>query len=220
MNGLLLVNKPAGISSFDCIRKLRRTTGVKKIGHAGTLDPAATGLMLILFGTACKQASTFSKLDKTYTAQIKLGQNSTTGDREGELIDVNNRVPQEDEIKRTLELFKGEITQTPSKYSAIKIDGQEAYKRARRGEEVVMPSRQVAVNSIDLISYKYPYLEISADVSSGTYIRSLAEDIGKELGTGAYLSALERTRVGEYGLDGALDLNSEKEKVAAHLLSL
>jgi tRNA pseudouridine55 synthase len=220
MNGLLLVNKPAGISSFDCIRKLRRTTGVKKIGHAGTLDPAATGLMLILFGTACKQASTFSKLDKTYTAQIELGKNSTTGDREGELIDVNNRAPEKEEIRRTLELFKGEITQTPSKYSAIKIDGQEAYKRARRGEDVVMPSRQVTINSIGLISYTYPYLEISADVSSGTYIRSLAEDIGKELGTGAYLSALERTSVGEYGLKDAVELDSEPDVIAKSLIML
>lgn len=220
MNGLLLVNKPAGISSFDCIRKLRRTTGVKKIGHAGTLDPAATGLMLILFGTACKQASSFSKLDKTYTARIELGKNSTTGDREGELINVNNRIPEKDEIERTLELFKGEITQTPSKYSAIKIDGQEAYKRARRGEEVVMPSRQVTINAIELLSYKYPYLEISADVSSGTYIRSLAEDIGKELGTGAYLSALERTRVGEYDLEDAVELDIGSEKVEQSLICL
>lgn len=220
MNGLLLVNKPAGISSFDCIRKLRRTTGVKKIGHAGTLDPAATGLMLILFGTACKQAQQFSKLDKTYIAQIELGKNSTTGDREGDIVDVNNRVPEENEIRRTLDLFKGEITQTPSKYSAIKIDGQEAYKRARRGEEVVMPSRQVTINSIDLISYTYPYLEISADVSSGTYIRSLAEDIGKELDTGAYLSALERARIGDYELKDAVDLDSEPSKVAERLISL
>lgn len=208
MDGLLLVNKPAGITSFDCIRKLRRTTGVKKIGHAGTLDPAATGLMLILFGTACKQAQQFSKLDKTYIAQIELGKNSTTGDREGELIDVNNRVPSKEEIERTLKLFIGEITQTPSKYSAIKIDGQEAYKRARRGEDVVMPSRQVTINSIELLSYKYPYFEISADVSSGTYIRSLAEDIGKELGTGAYLTALQRTRVGEYDLKDAVELEA------------
>lgn len=220
MNGLLLVNKPAGVSSFDCIRVMRRTTGVKKIGHAGTLDPAATGLMLLLFGTACKQAQQFSKLDKTYTAQIELGKNSTTGDREGKLIDVNNRVPDQDEIERTLELFKGEITQTPSKYSAIKIDGQEAYKRARRGEEVVMPSRQVTINSIDLLTYNYPYLEISADVSSGTYIRSLAEDIGKELGTGAYLTALERTRVGEYDLKDGIDLNSESKKVEESMVSL
>jgi len=199
---------------------MRRTTGVKKIGHAGTLDPAATGLMLLLFGTACKQAQQFSKLDKTYTAQIELGKNSTTGDREGKLIDVNNRVPDQDEIERTLELFKGEITQTPSKYSAIKIDGQEAYKRARRGEEVVMPSRQVTINSIDLLTYNYPYLEISADVSSGTYIRSLAEDIGKELGTGAYLTALERTRVGEYDLKDGIDLNSESKKVEESMVSL
>lgn len=220
MNGLLLVNKPAGITSFDCIRKLRRTTGVKKIGHAGTLDPAAHGLMLILFGTACKQASTFSKLDKTYVAQIELGKNSTTGDREGELANISERQPDLDEIERTLGLFIGEITQTPSKYSAIKIDGQEAYKRARRGEEVVMPSRQVTINSIDLISYKYPYLEIDTSVSSGTYIRSLAEDIGKELGTGAYLADLTRTSVGEYSLDNAVHLESNSFIVEKNLEEL
>lgn len=220
MNGLLLVNKPSGITSFDCIRSLRRTTGVKKIGHAGTLDPAAHGLMLLLFGPACKQASTFSKLDKTYVAQIELGKNSTTGDREGELTNISERQPDEAEILRTLKKFIGEITQTPSKYSAIKIDGQEAYKRARRGEEVVMSSRQVMINSIDLISYKYPYLKISTSVSSGTYIRSLAEDIGKEFGTGAYLADLERTSIGEYDLKDAVKLDSESELVEQSLISI
>lgn len=220
MTGLLLVNKPAGITSFDCIRKLRRTTGVKKIGHAGTLDPAAHGLMLLLFGTACKQASTFSKLDKTYIAQIEIGKNSSTGDREGELTNISERQPDLEEIERILKLFIGEITQTPSKYSAIKIDGQEAYKRARRGEEVTMPSRQVTINSIDLLSYKYPYLEISADVSSGTYIRSLAEDIGKELGTGAYLADLTRTSVGEYGLKDAVELDAESNRVEQNLITI
>lgn len=220
MNGLLLVNKPTGITSFDCIRKLRRTTGVKKIGHAGTLDPAAHGLMLLLFGTACKQAQQFSKLDKTYVAQIELGKNSTTGDREGELTNISERQPELDEIERTLKLFIGEITQTPSKYSAIKIDGQEAYKRARRGEEVMMPSRQVTINSIDLLTYKYPFLTIEASVSSGTYIRSLAEDIGKELGTGAYLADLTRTSVGEYDLKDAVELDSEPEIVEHRLISL
>lgn len=220
MDGLLLVNKPAGITSFDCIRQLRRTTGVKKIGHAGTLDPAAHGLMLILFGAACKQAQQFSKLDKTYVAQIELGKNSTTGDREGELTNINQRQPDQAEIERVLKLFIGEITQIPSKYSAIKIDGQEAYKRARRGEEVVMPSRQVTINSIDLITYTYPYLEISANVSSGTYIRSLAEDIGKELGTGAYLTDLTRTSVGEYNLADAIDLESDMDMVKGSLVTL
>ncbi len=220
MNGLLLVNKPVGITSFDCIRKLRRTTGVKKIGHAGTLDPAAHGLMLLLFGTACKQASTFSKLDKTYDAQIELGKNSTTGDREGELTNISERQPDQAEIERTLKLFIGEITQIPSKYSAIKIDGQEAYKRARRGEEVTMPSRQVMINSIDLLTYNYPYLEIDTSVSSGTYIRSLAEDIGKELGTGAYLADLTRTSVGEYHLKDAVELDSEPEIIERKLISL
>jgi tRNA pseudouridine55 synthase len=213
MNGLLLIHKPVGITSFDCIRQLRRTTGVKKIGHAGTLDPEASGLMLMLFGSACKQASRFSKLDKTYVAEITLGATSTTGDREGVITptviasEVRQSTPTEADVKEVLESFLGEITQTPSVYSAIKINGLEAYKRARKGETVEMPSRQVTINKIQLNSYEYPKLSIEADVSSGTYIRSLAEDIGKKLDTGAYLSNLARTRVGEYSLDDASDLD-------------
>ncbi len=208
MNGLLLINKPVGISSFDCIRRLRRTTGVRKIGHAGTLDPAAEGLMLMLFGTACKQASKFSKLDKTYLAEITLGATSTTGDREG-VITADRRQQTVDrvEVEAVLGQFVGEIAQTPSIYSAIKINGQEAYKRARRGEAIEMPSRLITVYSLQFTTYDYPLLKIEAHVSSGTYIRTLAQDIGEKLGMGAYLSALTRTRVGKYTLEQAVELD-------------
>ncbi len=178
-NGLLLLNKPEGISSFDCIRVLRRVLlpqmqGQKlKIGHAGTLDPAASGLMLMLFGTACRQAQIFSKLDKTYVAEITLGATSTTGDREGEITSSRPGLESGDsanKILRTglyqcLEEFVGKITQTPSVYSAIKINGQEAYKRARRGEAVEMPSREVTIHSVELINYEYPKLEIKVSCS-------------------------------------------------------
>ncbi len=206
MDGLLLVNKPIGISSFDVIRQLRRSTGVRKIGHAGTLDPAASGLMLLLFGQATKSAAQFSKLDKVYEAEITLGSESSTGDREGTLNKISERRPSEAEVAKALKTFIGRISQTPSVYSAIKINGQEAYKRARRGETVEMPSRTVTVYNLQTTDYNYPILKITAKVSSGTYIRTLAEDIGAKLGVGAYLSGLVRTAVGDFKLTDALEL--------------
>jgi tRNA pseudouridine55 synthase len=207
MNGLLLVNKPLGITSFDVIRRLRRQTGVRKIGHAGTLDPLASGLMLMLFGTACKQAERLTKLDKRYLAQVTLGATSTTGDNEGDKTPVSDRVPTKAEVEAAIARLTGELTQTPSIYSAIKINGQEAYKHARAGRAVTMPSRQVTVHEHTLVSYDYPIIQLAAHVSSGTYIRSLAEDLGNLLGTGAYVSGLVRTEVGEYGLGEAVVLD-------------
>jgi len=204
-HGLLLVNKPVGITSFDVIRRLRHTTGARKIGHAGTLDPLASGLMLMLFGTACKKAADFSKLDKSYSAVVKLGFTSSTGDNEGELIKGGSSVPSLTEIQEVLTRFTGSIVQTPSQFSAIKIRGKEAYKRARAGEIVQMPARNVTIWGLALSSYAYPLLHVQTDVSSGTYIRTLAEDIGEALGTGAYLDSLVRTRVGKFELGNAVD---------------
>lgn len=215
MNGLLLINKPIGITSFDCIRVLRRQTGVRKIGHAGTLDPLATGLMLLLFGTACKQAQNFSKLDKRYVAQITLGATSTTGDNEGDKTIVPHTAPQREVVLEALAKFQGQLTQVPSAYSAIKIDGKEAYKRARAGEKIEMPSRQVTVYETTLIRYGYPIIELDTKVSSGTYIRTLAQDLGEALGTGAYLSGLERTEVGEFRLGEAIVLDGADETMVA-----
>jgi tRNA pseudouridine55 synthase len=222
MNGLLLINKPIGMTSFDVIRQLRRTTGVRKIGHAGTLDPLATGLMLMLFGTATKQAQYLTKLDKRYGAEVRLGASSTTGDDEGEKMRVSDQIPSEADVAAALAKLTGQITQTPSPYSAIKINGREAYKRIRAGETVEMPSRQVTVHSIDLIGYSYPTVEINCHVSSGTYIRTLGEDLGALLGTGAYLAGLVRTQVGEYRLDEALVLDEVDAPAVAeqHLLDI
>jgi tRNA pseudouridine55 synthase len=207
MDGLLLVNKPVGPTSFDVIRQLRRLTGVRKIGHAGTLDPLASGLMLVLFGSACKQAMRLTKLDKRYLAEIRLGANSTTGDGEGVKIAVSDRVPERNDIEQALMKLTGGIAQTPSAYSAIKINGKEAYKRVRAGETVEMPSRQVHIYENRLVGFQYPVVELDAKVSSGTYIRTLAEDLGRELGTGAYLSGLVRIEVGKYLGDDALALD-------------
>lgn len=220
MNGLLLVNKPKGITSFDVIRRLRATCGVRKIGHTGTLDPLAEGLMILLFGTACKLAADYSKLDKTYRAEVTLGANSSTGDREGELTLVSDRQPSREEIGAALAKFTSTITQTPSIYSAIKINGREAYKYARNGQAVEVPSRQVTIHRFELMSYEYPLLSIEADVSSGTYIRTLAEDIGKELGTGAYLSSLLRTRIGDFSQEQAIGLECTPQQVETALIDL
>lgn len=215
MNGIVLIDKPAGVSSFGVVARVRRilsqAAGKKiKVGHTGTLDPFATGLMIIVVGEYCKRASEFSKLDKSYSATLRLGWVSSTGDPEG-LIEtaVTEVQPSEIELRKTLEAFVGQITQTPPIYSAIKIDGVRAYKLARSGQTVDMPARDVMVRALRLRSYEYPDATIEADVSSGTYIRTLVEDIGTELGTGAYTTALRRTNVGPYSIEDAILLRDE-----------
>jgi tRNA pseudouridine55 synthase len=203
--GLYLINKPRGRSSFSIVAQVRRLSGIKKVGHAGTLDPEAEGLLVVLLGKEyTKQAEKYSKLDKTYEFEIKLGEASTTDDEEGDKTKVSGLMPTKAEIIKALSNYEGEIKQTPPVYSAIKIDGQRAYKRARNGEEVKMPTRKVNIKSIELLDYKYPFASIKADVSSGTYIRSLARSIGEDLKTGAYCTKIVRTRVGEFSLDDAL----------------
>lgn len=203
--GLYLINKPRGRSSFSIVAQVRRLSGIKKVGHAGTLDPEAEGLLVILLGKEyTKQAEKYSKLDKTYEFEIKLGEVSTTDDEEGDKTEVSDLKPTKAEIIKALSNYEGEIKQTPPVYSAIKIDGKRAYKRARNGEEVEMPTRKVNIKSIELLDYKYPFASIKADVSSGTYIRSLARSIGEDLKTGAYCTKIVRTRVGEFSLDDAL----------------
>jgi tRNA pseudouridine55 synthase len=207
-NGIILIDKPAGISSFGVVGRVRwqltQLTGKKvKVGHTGTLDPFATGLMILVVGKACKEASRFSKLDKVYEATLKLGETSSTGDPEGEIAHVSDRVPTREEVEAALGRFRGEIQQTPPIFSAIKINGVRAYKLARANKDVVIPSRAVNIYSLDLMSYEYPYVKIRTHVSSGTYIRSLASDIGLALETGAYTTELRRTRIAEYDIKDA-----------------
>jgi tRNA pseudouridine55 synthase len=211
MNGILLVDKPAGWTSHDVVSKVRnifkKETGQKvKVGHTGTLDPFATGLLILMVGSYTKRAEEFSKLDKTYEAEIILGSVSSTGDPEGEITEKSSYKPGLEEIQKVLKQFTGEIQQTPHKFSAIKIDGQRAYKLARAGKEVELEPRKVTIYSIENVEYNYPKLKFTAKVSSGTYIRSLAEDIGEKLGTGAYLSALRRTKVDQFSLEEAVSI--------------
>lgn len=208
---MILIDKPAGISSFGVVAKvrgyLRNECGHKvKVGHTGTLDPFATGLLILLSGKMTKKSNEFLKLDKEYIADLKLGFKSSTGDPEGEIEKVDDRVPDAKEIEDILQTFIGEIEQIPPKYSAIKINGQRAYKLARKGVDFEVPMRKIRIYNIEVLEYEYPRLAIRCRVSSGTYIRTLAEDIGLKLGVGAYLTALRRTKIGEYSVDKACTL--------------
>jgi tRNA pseudouridine55 synthase len=208
MDGILLIDKPQGWTSHDVVAKVRgllkAETGQRvKIGHTGTLDPMATGLLVLVVGSYTKRAGEFSKLDKVYQAEITLGATSTTGDKEGEITKVSDKQPEKAALEAVLAQFKGEILQKPHKYSAVKIDGQRAYKAARAGKTVEIEPRKVTIYELTDVTYDYPIVKLTAKVSSGTYIRSLAEDIGEALGTGAYLSALRRTQVGEHKVQNA-----------------
>lgn len=207
-NGIILIDKPAGITSFGVVARVRRQLtqhfGHKiKVGHTGTLDPFATGLMILVVGAECKKASLYSKLDKTYKATIVLGKTSSTGDPEGEITSISDKKVTQAEIEKILPQFTGEITQIPPAFSAIKIGGRRAYKLAREGKKVEIPKRTVTIYSCELIDYSYPKLIIRTKVSSGTYIRTLAEDIGKALKVGAYCKELKRTTVGSHNLTQA-----------------
>ena len=212
MDGYLLVDKPVGISSFGVVAKVKKLirdqTGQKvKIGHTGTLDPLASGLMILVLGSYTKRAAEFSKLDKTYEVELTLGYSSKTGDAEGPISKVSDKRPLEEQIKRVLGQFVGRIKQIPHAHSAVKVGGQRAYKLARAGKEFKIEPRQVIIHSIEDIEYKYPKLSFITEVSSGTYIRSLAEEIGQKLNTGAYVSALRRSQVGQFGIKGVLKLD-------------
>ena len=208
-DSIILVDKPTNMTSFGVVARIRRRLSQQlgkkaKVGHTGTLDPFATGLMIIVTGKECRNAMQYSKLDKEYEATIRLGQASTTGDPEGEITDSSDVRPTREQVEVALVQFRGEISQRPPIYSAIKINGQRAYKLARKGEVMEMPERQVTVFSLELIVYSYPELKIRTHVSSGTYIRTLAQDIGTALETGAYCTQLRRTKVAEYSVADAM----------------
>lgn len=204
-DGILLIDKPAGMSSFGVVARIRRVLAERagkkvKVGHTGTLDPFATGLMILVVGKECKNAGTYTKLDKVYEATFRIGQTSSTGDPEGELTDVSTANPSREEIERVISQFTGDLLQRPPIFSALKINGQRAYKLARKGEEVEIPERKVTIHSLEVVDYTYPELKIRTHVSSGTYIRSLASDIGEALGAGAYCSQLRRTAINKWNI--------------------
>lgn len=214
MEEIILVDKPKGWTSFDVVGKirsnLRKKTGQKiKVGHAGTLDPLATGLLIILVGRATKSQDNFMKKDKVYEVEMKLGENSVTADEEGEKTKVSDYQPEMEEVLKVIRSFVGEISQIPPAYSAIKINGQRAYKLARAGKDVEIEPRKVTIYSVDDIKYEYPIVSFTTKVSSGTYIRSLVTDIGEKLKTGAYMTNLRRTKIGDFSLvDAKSDIDN------------
>lgn len=213
ISGLIIINKPYGWPSMKVIRKIKKLTGVKKVGHAGTLDPLATGVLPVCIGREfTKKISELMNLKKEYIAEINLSAFSETDDSEGEIIPVEvKKSPAEKEIKKILESFLGIQTQIPPKYSAVRIEGKRAYKLAREKKIFELKAKEVTFHEIKLINFNWPNLKIKIVCSKGTYIRSLARDIGKKLGTGGYISNLLRTAVGKYKLEDAFDAETLSE---------
>lgn len=205
-SGVLCLDKPAGVSSAGLLNRMKRLIPRgTKIGHAGTLDPFATGVLLALIGKATKRCEELMGSPKSYLTTVKLGATTPTLDPTSAETAISDRVPKEEDIREALQKFAGDILQMPPAFSALKIGGRRAYDLARKGRPVELQPRPVRVYRIGFVSYAYPYLNLDMDVGRGFYVRSLAQDIGMALGTGGYLTALRRTRVGPFDADSALN---------------
>jgi len=204
MDGALLVDKPLGVTSNFALQKVKRLLAAKKAGHAGTLDPLASGLLIALFGEATKFAGLLLDSDKEYLATLKLGETTATGDAEGALLKSSPVEVSAAELREVLKRFHGEIEQVPPMHSALKRDGVPLYKLARRGESVELKPRRVRILELEMLDFQKPLLEIRVRCSKGTYVRTLAEDIGAALGCGAHLAGLRRTASGQFRVDDAI----------------
>ena len=211
MEGIIVVNKPKGITSFDVIRKLKKILKTKKIGHTGTLDPLAIGVMLVCVGKATKLASDLEAKNKIYIADFDIGYATDTYDVEGKKIAENIIEVSKENLEQSIKKFIGNIKQVPPMYSAIKIDGNKLYHLARKGIEVERPKRDVTIEYINLLDFKNNKAKIETEVSKGCYIRSLIYDIGQDLGTYATMTALQRKQVGEYSLENSYNLEQIEE---------
>jgi tRNA pseudouridine55 synthase len=216
VSGVLVVDKPVGLTSHDVVQIVRRGTGIRRAGHTGTLDPRASGVLVVLIGPAVRLSEYVSASDKRYQATIRLGSSTDTYDAEGR---VTNSAPvgniTEDQFEDTLEKFVGEIEQVPPPYSAIKVQGKKAYEMAREGEEVNLEPRTIKVYSLELLEWAPPEAVIDVFCSSGTYVRSLANDLGNALGCGAHLVGLRRTKSGRFTLRDAVPLRRLQESFVA-----
>jgi len=211
LEGIIVVNKPKGITSFDVIRKLKKILKTKKIGHTGTLDPLAIGVMLVCVGKATKLASDLEAKNKIYIADFDIGYATDTYDVEGKKIAENIIEVSKENLEQSIKKFIGNIKQVPPMYSAIKIDGNKLYHLARKGIEVERPKRDVTIEYINLLDFKNNKAKIETEVSKGCYIRSLIYDIGQDLGTYATMTALQRKQVGEYSLENSYNLEQIEE---------
>jgi tRNA pseudouridine55 synthase len=219
-DGLLVLDKPQGITSRDAVDRAARWFPRKtKLGHAGTLDPLATGVLVLAVGHATRLIEYVQDMPKTYRARIILGATSDTDDADGTITTNSDAKPvAESSIREALIPFVGEIEQVPPAYSAAHISGQRAYDLARRGDEVVLAPRRVRIDGNDLISYQWPLLELDVHCGKGTYIRSIARDLGTALGVGGYVAILRRTRIGPFAIDAAVSLDATAEEAQKHLL--
>jgi len=215
VDGLLLIDKPLGLSSHKLVSMIKILFSAKKVGHTGTLDPMATGLLPICLGEATKFSGYLLNADKTYEAQIRLGYKSSTGDMEGEIVKQNkSKTPSLVEIKKTVRQFVGISEQLPPMYSALKYQGKPLYLYARDGVVIPRFKRKIKIHTIELLDYEGDQLRLRIKCSKGTYIRTLAEDIGAQLGVGAYLLGLKRTNIGNFSIETALDMNKiQKTKI-------
>jgi tRNA pseudouridine55 synthase len=212
LDGILIIDKPKDWTSFDVVAKIRGKLHVKKVGHTGTLDPQATGVLVLCIGKGTKLVQKLTGVDKEYICEITLGATSTTDDAEGEItpsIDATE-VPLA-EIEKVLRQFEGTFEQVPPTFSAKKIEGRRAYALARKGKEVKLEPVSVTIRTLELLDYKWPILKLKLTCSKGFYVRSLARDIGKKLGVGGYLSNLKRTRVGNFGIERAVSIEEVDE---------
>jgi tRNA pseudouridine55 synthase len=207
VSGILNVDKPVGPTSFQVVGMVRRRSGVKRVGHAGTLDPMAGGVLLLCLGQAARVSEYLMGLRKTYRATVRLGASTTTYDAEGEVVrEADSSGVAREAVEEALGGFVGAIMQAPPAYSAVKVDGERAYRRARKGEDVAPAPRKVVVHGIDVLWFEPPEVEFEVECGKGTYIRSLAHDLGEALGCGAHLSALTRTRVGPFKVEDAVGM--------------
>lgn len=216
--GLILLNKPAGITSFQLLGPVKRKLGTRKIGHAGTLDKFARGLMLVFVGQATRFVQYLSGADKEYLAEFRFGEETSTLDPEGEVL-YRSEPPARSGFESIMDDFRGPVSQKPPVYSAVHIDGKRAYQRANAGENVEMPERRVEIHRLELLSWEDDRAEVLVDCSKGTYIRSLARDMAIAAGSRAHVSALERLRVGGFQLGDALDFEEFNEMSSAELQS-
>ena len=211
IDGALLLDKPVGPSSNGVLQEAKRLLGAKKAGHGGTLDPLASGLLLLLFGEATKFAGLLLDQDKEYLASVKLGETTATGDAEGEILERREVPVDRPDLDAVLERFRGDIEQLPPMHSALKRDGVPLYKLARQGKAVERASRRIRILELEVASFEPPRLSLRVRCSKGTYIRTLAEDIGAALGTGAHLSGLRRTASGRFRIEDSVSLEALRE---------
>jgi len=216
ISGVLVVDKPVGMTSHDVVEAIRRGTGIRRAGHTGTLDPRASGVLVILVGPAVRLSEYVSASDKRYQAIIRLGSSTDTFDSEGKFVRDDQPVNvTEEQFETILKQFEGEIEQTPPPYSAVKVNGRPAYDMARKGEEVDLAPRKITVHHLEVLEWAPPEIVVDVHCSSGTYVRSLANDIGNTLGTGAYLVGLRRTKSGRFSLRDATPLRKLQEAFQA-----